>query len=123
MAGSFVILEGTGGMNDSYVCEIQPTGKPMRRHMYEESIFVTQGHGATTVWQKDGRKHPFEWGSGSLFAIPLNVYYQHFNTSGSEAARFYAVTNCCVMMNLFRSSRAIRLPVSSISRAAPLQTA
>src|ERR1043165_8325001 len=47
---SFVILEGTGGMNDAYVCEIPPGGKtkPMR-HMYEEMIYVSKGHGATSV--------------------------------------------------------------------------
>jgi oxalate decarboxylase/phosphoglucose isomerase-like protein (cupin superfamily) len=66
-------------------------------------IYVTQGQGSTTVWQKDGRKHSFEWGAGSLFAIPLNANYMHFNTSGREAVRFYAVTNCCFMMNLFHS--------------------
>lgn len=27
---AFVILEGTGGVNDAYVCEIPPAGKPSR---------------------------------------------------------------------------------------------
>jgi oxalate decarboxylase/phosphoglucose isomerase-like protein (cupin superfamily) len=100
----FVLLEGTGGMNDAYVCEIPPGGKtkPLR-HLYEEMVYVTKGHGSTTVWQKDGRKHSFEWGAGSLFAIPLNATYQHFNASGIEGARFYSVTNCCFLMNLFHS--------------------
>ena len=105
---AFVILEGTGGINDAYICELPPTGKTkVQRHMYEETVYVTRGHGATTVWQKGGLKHTFEWGPGSLFAIPLNAHYQHFNTSGSEPARFYAVTNCCFMMNLFHSTRYI----------------
>ena len=101
----FVLLEGTGGTNDGYVCEIPPAAKSKPiRHMYEEMVYVTKGHGATTVWQKDGRKHTFEWGPGSLFAIPINAYYQHFNSSGIEPARYYAVTNCCFIMNLFHSS-------------------
>jgi mannose-6-phosphate isomerase-like protein (cupin superfamily) len=101
---SFVELEGSGGMNDSYVCEIPPAGKTKPvRHMYEEMVYVTKGHGTTTVWQKNGRKHSFEWGPGSLFAIPLNAYYQHFNTSGLEGARFYAVTNCAFVKNFFHS--------------------
>ena len=101
----FVLLEGTGGTNDGYVCEIPPAAKSKPiRHMYEEMVYVTQGHGATTVWQKDGKKHTFEWGPGSLFAIPINAYYQHFNSSGIEPARYYAVTNCCFIMNLFHSS-------------------
>ena len=102
---AFVILEGTGGTNDAYICEIPPRGHTkVQRHMYEEMVYVTHGYGATTVWQKDGKKHSFEWGPGSLFAIPLNAYYQHFNHSGVEPVRFYAVTNCCFIMNLFHSA-------------------
>ncbi len=101
---AFVRLDGTGGTNDAYICELPPGGKTTpQRHMFEEMVYVTKGHGATTVWQRDGRKHTFEWGPGSLFAIPLNADYQHFNSSGSEAARYYAVNNCCFVMNLFHS--------------------
>ncbi|MEE9194744.1 MAG: ethanolamine ammonia lyase-activating protein, partial [Alphaproteobacteria bacterium] len=80
---AFVMLEGAGGTNDAYICEIPPGGQLLpQRHMYEEMVYITQGHGATTVWQRDGRKHSFEWGPGSLFAMPLNADYQHFNSSG-----------------------------------------
>ena len=105
---AFVMLEGAGGINDAYICEIPAGGKTRpQRHMYEEMIYVTKGHGATTLWQRDGKKHTFEWGVGSLFAIPLNTDYQHFNSSGSEPVRYYAVTNCCFMMNLFHSVEAV----------------
>ncbi len=101
---SFVILEGAGGTNDAYIGDIPPAGKSRPiKHLYEEMVYVTQGHGNTTVWQRDGRKHSFEWGPGSLFAIPINAYYQHFNSSGSEPARYYAVTNNCFVMNLFHN--------------------
>ncbi len=101
---SFVVLDGTGGVNDAYICEIPPRGKlKPQKHLYEEMVYITKGHGATTVWQKEGKKHTFEWGPGSLFAIPLNAAYQHFNASGSETARYFAVTNSCFMMNLFHN--------------------
>lgn len=102
---SFVVLDGTGGVNDAYICEIPPQSKTKpQKHLYEEMVYVTKGYGATSVWQKDGKKHTFEWGPGSLFAVPINAHYQHFNASGSEAARYFAVTNCCFMMNLFHNT-------------------
>jgi len=103
-AGAFVVLDGSGGVNDAQVVEIPPAGKiKPQRHMYEEMVYVVRGHGTTSVWQQDGRKHSFEWGPGSLFAIPLNAGYQHFNSSGSEPARYFAVTNSCFMINLFHN--------------------
>lgn len=102
--GAFVNLEGTGGTNDGYVCEIPP-GKDLKpqKHLYEEMVFILDGHGATSVWQKDGKKHTFEWHPGSLFAVPLNCWHQHFNGQGGAPARYFAVTNAPFIMNLFHS--------------------
>jgi oxalate decarboxylase/phosphoglucose isomerase-like protein (cupin superfamily) len=102
--GAIVLLDGAGGTNDAHVCEIPPAGSTKAiRHLYEEMVYITKGHGSTTVWQKDGKKHSFEWGPGSLFAIPINAYYRHFNGSGAEPVRYYAVTNCNFIMNLFHN--------------------
>ncbi|MDP2646425.1 MAG: cupin domain-containing protein [Desulfobacterales bacterium] len=102
--GAFVNLDGCGDINDAYVCEIPPGGKlKPQKHIYEEMVYIASGHGATTVWQSKGKKHSFEWGPGSLFAIPLNAWYQHFNGSGSEPARYFAVTNSSFMMRLFHN--------------------
>jgi len=102
--GAFVNLDGTGGTNDGYVCEIPP-GKQLKeqKHLYEEMVYVLDGHGATSIWQKDGKKHTFEWHPGSLFAIPLNAHYQLFNGQGHAPARYFAVTNAPFMMNLFHN--------------------
>lgn len=102
--GAFINLEGTGETNDAYVCEI-PAGKHLKpqRHLYEEMVFILEGHGATSVWQKNGKKHTFEWHPGSLFAIPLNAWYQHFNGQGSFPVRYFAVTNAPFMINLFHN--------------------
>jgi oxalate decarboxylase/phosphoglucose isomerase-like protein (cupin superfamily) len=103
-SGAFVNLEGTGSTNDGYVCEIPP-GKQLKpqKHLYEEMVYILDGHGATSVWQKDGKKHTFEWHPGSLFAVPLNARYQHFNGQGNAPVRYFAVTNAPFMLNLFHN--------------------
>jgi len=102
---AFLNLEGAGESNNCYVAEISPGGatKPMR-HMYEELVYVLQGSGATTVWNGVDAKHSFEWQAGSLFSIPLNVNFQHFNTSGQESVRYVAVITAPVTINLFHNT-------------------
>ena len=102
--GSFINLDGAGDVNDAYVCEIPPGGKlKTQKHLYEEMVFIAKGYGATTVWQREGKKHTFEWHPGSLFAIPLNAWYQHFNGSGTEPVRYFSVTNSRFIINLFHN--------------------
>ncbi|HEX6513786.1 MAG TPA: cupin domain-containing protein [Chloroflexota bacterium] len=106
--GAFVNLEGTGGVNDMHLVEIAPGGKSApERHLYEEMTYVVSGRGATTVWYDEGRKQTFEWGAGSLFAIPVNAMYQHFNGSGQEPARYASVTNAPTVMRLFHNDKFI----------------
>ena len=102
--GVFINLEGSEQANDAYVCEIAP-GQSLnpQRHMFESFIFILSGRGATSIWQPNGNKQNFEWGAGSLFAPPLNCHYQLFNGSGSEPARFLAMTTAPVVLNLFHN--------------------
>ena len=68
---SFVVLDGTGGTNDGYVCEIPAGGKTKpQKHMYEEMVYVTKGYGATTVWQRDGKEAHLRVGSGQHVRDP-----------------------------------------------------
>lgn len=103
-AGVYINHEASRTSNDCYVCEIPP-GKQLepQRQLFEEMIYVLDGQGSTTVWNEAGKRVTFEWKAGALFAIPLNTWHQHFNGSGQKPARFVAVTNAPMVINLYES--------------------
>jgi len=86
--GPVLQMEGTGQVNNCYICEIPP-GKILnvQRQLFEETIYVISGRGATTAWNHDDRKQTLESQAGSLFSPPLNTRHRRFNGSGSEPAR------------------------------------
>ncbi len=103
--GAFVHLKGRGDFLAMYVIDIPPGGKTEpQKHIFEEVFYVIDGHGSTTIETYDGRSHSFEWGPKSLFALPLNCKYQHFNGSGADRARFYSCNNMPLVMNLYRNN-------------------
>ncbi len=100
--GVYLNHDASRTSNDCYVCEIPP-GKELapQRQLFEEMIYVLDGRGSTTVSNGAGAKLSFEWKAGAIFAIPLNTTHQHFNGSGTEPARFVAVTNGPPIINAF----------------------
>jgi len=79
--GSYLNM-GEQQENDAYICEI-PAGKQTepQHHLFETLVYIHKGRGATTLWFDEDAKQTFEWSAGAIFAIPLNVSYQHFNAS------------------------------------------
>ena len=100
----FVHLKGRGGFVSVFAIDIPPGGRTApQRHIYEEVIFVVEGHGSTEIETPNGQKHTFEWGPNSLFALPLNARYRHFNGSGRERALLSSTNNLCLVLNLYHN--------------------
>lgn len=105
--GAICHLKGRDDYLTTFMFEIPPggSGAPVK-HIYEEVIYVISGHGTTTVETAAG-KRTFEWGPKSLFSVPLNSTYRHFNGSGREPCRLGATNNLTWLMNLFRKEEFI----------------
>jgi oxalate decarboxylase/phosphoglucose isomerase-like protein (cupin superfamily) len=102
--GAAVHLKGRGDFVSMFLLELPPAASSApQRHLYEEVVYVLSGHGSTAVEAADGRRHAFEWGPRSLFAIPLNARYRHFNGSGSEKALLASTTNLPGVMKMFHN--------------------
>lgn len=102
-SGAYALVKGRGDFLDMYVLELAGGGESSpQRHLYEEVVYVLTGSGSTTVETPSGRRS-FEWGPKSLFALPLNATYQHFNASGSKPARLASVTNLPLVLKAFHN--------------------
>jgi mannose-6-phosphate isomerase-like protein (cupin superfamily) len=104
--GGVVHLKGRGDFANMFVIDIPPGGSIIpQRHLFEEVYYVLEGSGSTQLEFSDGTKRSFEWGTRSLFAIPLNAKYRHFNGSGRERALLVSTTNMPLVMNTFHNEK------------------
>jgi uncharacterized RmlC-like cupin family protein len=102
--GAFVHMKGRGDFLCIFLVDIAPGGKSApQQHLFEEVIYVLEGQGSTKITTHDGQSHSFEWSQGSLFALPLNAKYQHFNGSGKSRARLSSTNNLPMVLNLFHN--------------------
>jgi mannose-6-phosphate isomerase-like protein (cupin superfamily) len=100
--GAIINIPNDHLTNDSHLVEIAPGGKSApEHHLYEEYCYIISGRGATNIWNDESKKQSFEWHAGSLFAIPLNASYQHFNGSGTDPARYISVTTAPPALRLY----------------------
>ena len=102
-AGAHIDLKGGEGVNDAYVCEIAPGGKTnAQRYLFEEVIYVLSGEGETII-KSGGQAQTIRWKAGSIIGPPLNTWRHHVNT-GNGPARFLAITNAPVVIDLFHNT-------------------
>lgn len=92
-------------ITDGWILEIPPKGstKP-QKHMFESGIYFFGGPGHTIIQQEGRRPQRVDWKYRSLFSIPLNVTYQHFNDS-DQPVRLVAVTSFPFSMNSTNSEK------------------
>src|SRR5438445_3483748 len=116
--GAYALTSGRGDFIDMSVLDSPPPrATDPQKHLYEEVVYVLDGRRSTTIEASDGTRHSFEWGPKSLFALPLNARYQHFNTSGQRPARLAGVTNLPMMLNCFHDADFIfNIPHSFVDR-------
>jgi mannose-6-phosphate isomerase-like protein (cupin superfamily) len=100
--GAAVHLTGKGDFANLFAIDI-PAGKSTdpQRHLYEEVVYVIEGHGSTQIELPDGRKHSFEWQPNSMFAIPLNVTHRYFNGDGQKRALLASTTSLPMALKLY----------------------
>src|SRR5260370_30946112 len=100
-------LEGAEATDGAYLLEIA-SGSSTRpvRFMFEESIFVLDGEGETTVWHENRPKQTFKWKKGTLFSPPLNVWRIHKNL-GHAPARLISVMDLPLTMDLYHNAEFI----------------
>jgi hypothetical protein len=85
----FVLADGT---MHAHVSEIPARRyKKGHRHVDGFHIFAVTGSGYSLLWYEgDQDFHRLPWRHGIMYAPPLAMYHQHFNTSPS-AARYLAI--------------------------------
>ena len=106
--GAACHLKGRGDFGSLFVIDIPPGGSTSpQRHLFEEVIYVLEGSGSTVVELESGERRTFEWGERSMFAMPLNARYRHFNNSGRERALLSSTTNLPLVMNTFYNEKFI----------------
>ncbi|MBK5296927.1 MAG: ethanolamine ammonia lyase-activating protein [Vicinamibacteria bacterium] len=84
---------------DGWILEIPPGGSTTpQRHLFEAGVYYLGGPGHTILQQEGRPPQRVDWKYRSLFSIPLNVRYQHFNDS-DRPVRLVAVTSFPYVMN------------------------
>jgi hypothetical protein len=101
--GAILDLTGSEGTDAAYVIELASGQSTLPlRGMFEETIFVLDGQGETTVWHERTNLHTFKWTKRSLFSPPLNVWRTHKNL-GATPVKLISFHDLPLMMDLMHN--------------------
>jgi mannose-6-phosphate isomerase-like protein (cupin superfamily) len=102
-SGAVINVKGRGDYLDLWLLELAAAASTVPvQHLFEVIVYVISGHGSTSI-EVGGEQRAFEWGPGSMFALPLNGRYQFFNSSGRAPARLAMTTAFPITMNLLHN--------------------
>jgi len=86
-------------ISDGRILEIPAMGGTIpARPMFEMAVYFLGGPGHTIIREEGKPPRQIDWNQRSVYAIPLNTSYQHFNDS-EEPVRLLAVTSFPFMLN------------------------
>jgi quercetin dioxygenase-like cupin family protein len=90
-------------ISDGRILEI-PAGAWMapQQHLFEMGVYFLGGPGHTLLFHEGGEPERLDWQAGSVFSVPLNTRYQHFN-DGDRPVRILAVTSFPFALNATNS--------------------
>jgi gentisate 1,2-dioxygenase len=92
-------------MTDGRILELPPHGSAKsQRHFFEMGVYLFGGPGHTIIQHEDGESQRIDWDYKTLFSIPLNVRYQHFNDS-DQPVRMLAISSFPFLMNAIDNER------------------
>lgn len=108
MDGAIIHLKARADFTTLFLFKLAPgaSSAPIK-HLYEQLVYVLEGHGSTKIECPGGQSRTFEWGPKSLFALPLNMPYRFFNGSGADEAVFACCNFFPLVYNLFMNEDAI----------------
>lgn len=90
-------------ITDGRILEIPPMGATNpARHMFEMGVYFLGGPGHTMISQDGKPPRRVDWNHRSIYSIPINTGYQHFNDS-EEPVRLLAVTSFPFVLNASNS--------------------
>ena len=102
--GALVDLTGAEGTDGAYILQFAPGESTVpARFLFEESIYVLDGEGQTTVWNDEGHKATFHWRKGGMFSPPLNTWRQH-SCRGDRPARLISFHDLPLIMDVFHNT-------------------
>jgi mannose-6-phosphate isomerase-like protein (cupin superfamily) len=102
--GAYIRLIGSEDQTGAYVAEVPPKGAlEPEVHLFEAVVYILEGRGATEFWRTGEPKRVVEWQQDSMLVLPLSVWHRFINLS-DQPARYLAITNAPLMINLFLST-------------------